>query len=114
MRLRRDRVLALLQECRGDEIWSEKTCRERGVPEAWIAELADIFESNPAVDHDAIYVAEGGRERMTNQYRGVRDVDLANRLARELGLPSETGAVAAYGRRGAVERIKDAVMDGEC
>ncbi|MEM9366598.1 MAG: hypothetical protein AAGD07_11430 [Planctomycetota bacterium] len=112
--LRRDRVLALLQECHGDEIWSEETCRHRGVPEAWIAELVDTFESNPGRDLEAIYVNVNGQERMTNQYRGVRDLDLVQKLAAALGIPMDTNTVAAYGRRGAVERIKDAVMDGEC
>jgi len=43
----RDRALALLSECLGDEIWSVEHCRLRRVPDAWIEELADAFPLYP-------------------------------------------------------------------
>ena len=72
----------LLTECTGRDIWSVETCRERGIPEAWIAELADAHESGFERDRDTIY-HEG---QPTNQYHGVHDLRLARQLAEVLGL----------------------------
>ncbi len=63
--------------------WSLEHCRLRQVPEEWIDELSDCFESGFEHDLQTIYVGE----RVTNQYRGIRDVDLAQKLGRQLGLP---------------------------
>ncbi len=43
--MNRLRALMLLQECTGDDIWSLEHCRLRQVPEEWIEELSDCFES---------------------------------------------------------------------
>lgn len=104
----RHRALALLNECTGDEIWSVEHCRIRGVPAEWIEQLADTFESGFLSDRQTIYVGD----RMTNQYRGVRDVDLAAKLAAALGLDVERITATALGRRGVVTAIKDALMEG--
>jgi hypothetical protein len=109
MRIPRDRALALLSQCRGDEIWSVQHCREQGVPEAWIEDLADAFESGYRSDHERIYV---GSDR-TNQYHGLRDLDLAIRLGETMGLRVDRVTANVLGRRAVVDAIKQAIMDGE-
>lgn len=109
MELPRHRALALLAQCDGDEIWSVEHCQSVGVPQRWIDELADAYESNLQQDSQTIYVESG----VTNQYHGVRDVDLAIEIARSMGLDVDRVTALALGRRGIVQAIKDAVMDGE-
>lgn len=107
--LPRHRALALLSKCSGDEIWNVETCRQAGVPESWIEELCDNFESGFRTDSQTIYV----ENQVTNQYRGIRDVDLALRVARSMGLDVDRVTASALGRLGIVTAIKEAVMDGE-
>lgn len=107
--IRRDRALAILDECTGDEIWSVDRCRLRGVPEAWVEELADALESGWDDDRQTIYVGD----RPTNQYHGVRDVDLAKRAAEALGMDVERIADRAWDRRDLVRRVKEAVVEGD-
>ena len=77
MLLNQIKALALLTECRGDEIWSVAYCEEAGVPQPWIEQLSDAFESGFKFDRDTIYV-EG---EVVNQYYGVSDRDIAFKLA---------------------------------
>lgn len=105
----RHRALALLAQCTGDEIWNVATCRAAGVPEPWIEQLAEAFESGYRSDSQTIYLDD----QATNQYHGVRDLDLAIRLARSLGLDVDRVTATALNRRGIVAAIKEAVMDGE-
>ncbi len=105
----RHRALALLSQCTGDEIWSIQTCRDAGVPESWIGQLADTFESGFRSDNQTIYL----EHTAINQYHGVRDVDLAILVARSFGLDVDRVTATALGRRGIVAAIKEAVMDGE-
>ena len=107
--LPRHRALAILSECTGDDLWSVEHCRSRGVPEAWIAELADAYESNFNQDIQTIYVGE----RTTNQYHGVRDVELAIYVAQSMQMDVDRITALALGRRGVVGAIKQAVVDGE-
>lgn len=109
MKLPRHRALALLTECTGDDIWSAQHCRQRGVPEAWLEELADAFESNPGQHSQTIFVGQDA----LNQYHGIRDVDLAIQIAKSMGMDVDRVTAMALGRRGIVQAIKDAVMDGE-
>lgn len=112
MRLRPDLALALLDECTGDDLWSVEHCVQRRVPQAWIDELADAYETSYRISSQAIYVAdaEQGR-RIVNQFYGVRDVDLAKRIARELGVDISSIAALAGSRRRVVEMIKEALME---
>ncbi|TWU22248.1 hypothetical protein Pla52o_33040 [Novipirellula galeiformis] len=105
----RHRALALLSECTGDEIWSVEHCHLRRVPEHWIEEDATPLESGFRSDNQTIYV---GKQRV-NQYHGVRDVDLAVRIGRALGLDVERITANSLSRRGIVLAIKEAIMDGE-
>ncbi|KAA5543752.1 hypothetical protein FYK55_11235 [Roseiconus nitratireducens] len=107
--LPRHRVLALLAECTGDEIWSVAHCRSRRIPEPWIEELADAYESGFQSDRETIYTDVG----MTNQYHGIRDVDLAVQLARSMGIQVDDHALARLGRNRLVQAIKEAVMNGD-
>jgi hypothetical protein len=109
MTIPRHRALALLSRCRGDEIWSLQHCREQGVPEDWIDELADAFESGFRADDQTIYVGA----TPTNQYHGVRDLDLALKLGQSLGLRVDHVTSTSFGRRAMVEAIKQALFDGE-
>ena len=108
MVMRRDRALHLLSQCRGDEIWSVQHCLEQGVPEDWIDRLADAFESGYQTDSQTIY--ENGK--MTNQYHGIRDLDLAIQLASSLGVNTESLQLEWMDRQTAVQAIKDAILEG--
>ncbi|MGI9470092.1 MAG: hypothetical protein ACR2NZ_01080 [Rubripirellula sp.] len=109
MQIPRHRAFALLNLCVGDEIWNVETCRQSGVPEAWIAELSDAFESGYQSDHQTIYVDDAP----TNQYHGVRDLDIAIKVAEALGVNAERATSSAMHRRAMVQAIKTAVFDGE-
>lgn len=95
----------LLAACRGDEIWSPQTCREHGVPASWIEEMADTYESGFRSDRETIY-EEG---RVTNQYHGVRDLDLAYKLADFLGVDVESATDLSLGRVAEVRALQEAV-----
>ena len=105
--LPRHRALALLTECTGDEIWSLDHCRLRRVPEAWIEELSDAFESGYQSDQQTIYV----KDNSVNQYHGVRDVDLAIKLGVCLGIDVESATAMSTTRSRVVAAIKDALME---
>jgi hypothetical protein len=107
IRLPRHRALAILEECRGDEIWTVEHCRDRGVPEDWVEELADAYESGFQNDSQTIY----WKGNVTNQFHGVHDVRLAIRVAESMGLDVDRVTAAALGRKAIVQAIKEAVMD---
>lgn len=97
----------LLQECTGDHIWSLEHCRLRRLPEDWIEELSDCFESGFDSDFQTIYVDNS----LTNQYQGIRDFDLAQRLGRLLGLPVDRLLDSTASRRGLVQALQDAAEE---
>ena len=103
--LSRLKARMLLSECRGDEIWAPDTCRQKGVPEAWIEELTDTFESGFRTERETIY--EQGR--VTNQYNGVRDLHLAHKLAEFLGVDAKRVTEFALGREAEVRALQEAV-----
>ena len=80
--LTRLKALTLLSECTGDDIWSVEHCRLRGVPEAWIEELVDCYESGFERSSQTIFV----RDEVVNQYHGLRDIDLAVKLGEFLSV----------------------------
>ena len=97
----------LLVECHGDEIWSVDTCRQKGIPENWIDDLRETFESGFTSDRQTIY--EDGR--VTNQYHGVHDLQIAHRLAEYLGVDSKAVTAYALGREAEVRALKEAVEE---
>lgn len=103
--LTRLKARILLAQCRGNEIWSSDTCRQQGVPSSWIEELADSFESGFNSDQDTIYVGE----QITNQYHGVRDLDIAYRLAEFLGVDANLATEYALGAIAEVRALQEAV-----
>lgn len=105
--LPRDRVLALLDECTGDHVWSIEHCRRRGLPADWIEELADAYESGFQRDTETLYTDAG----VTNQYHGVRDFDLAVRLGRLLGVDVERVLDTQRTRASVVSEIKRSYDD---
>lgn len=109
MTIPRDRALAILTRCVGNEIWSPNHCRDAGVPEAWIEEFSDAFESGFRSDNQTIYVGDD----VTNQYHGVRDLDLAIQTARALGIDVDHVTTTALTGVAVVQAIKEAVMNGD-
>ena len=103
----RHRALALLTECTGNDIWSVEHCRLRRVPEAWIQELSDAFESGYEGDRQTIYLDD----RQVNQYHGIRDVDLAMKLGQSLGVDVSAVTAMVTSRIAVVSAIKDALME---
>lgn len=93
---------SLLLQCSGDEIWSEETCRSSGIPESWIEELVDNYESGFDSDRNTIY--EG--QRIVNQYRGVLDLHLAYKLAEFLGIDWQRVTAGALNRRSEVAALQ--------
>jgi hypothetical protein len=106
--LHRMLALSMLSECSGDDLWSVEYCRQRGVPEAWIEELTDGFESNFAIESRTIYV----ENRRVNQYEGIRDVDLACKLGEYLGVDTSGLLARHLHRRQFVAAVREAVEEG--
>ena len=103
--LTRLKARILLDACRGNEIWSPDTCREQGVPVAWIEEMSDTYESGFNEDRETIYVGDN----VTNQYHGVRDLHLAHKLAEFLGVNASRVAELKLGSFAEVQALKEAV-----
>ena len=101
------RAQQLLQKCTGDEIWSIETCRAEGVPDLWIEELADTYESGFDDDRNTIYV-DG---KVTNQYRGILDLQIAYKCAEFLGVDWRMATQFALGRRNEVIALKEAIEE---
>lgn len=96
------RAEMLLLKCRGDEIWSVDHCREQGIPELWIDELQNCFESGFDTDRNTIYEDN----RMVNQYHGVSDLMIAYRLAEYLGIKTESIRGSVPGREAQVRALQ--------
>jgi hypothetical protein len=71
--------------------------------------MSDAIESGYKTDTETIYVDN----RATNQYHGVRDLDLAIRLGEVLGVDVDRATQSAISRRAIVQAIKNAVFDGD-
>ena len=97
----------LLMKCTGDEIWPVEICRSAGIPEAWISELADCFESGFDSDRNTIYK----NENPVNQFHGVLDLHLAYKLAEFLGIDWRAATNTALGRRAEVRALQEALEE---
>lgn len=102
------RAMMLLDECTGDDIWPVEYCRSVGVPESWLEELADCFESGFLAERQKIYLAD----RLVNQFYGVHDRDLAFKLGEFLGIDVMEVTRGAWDRRTEVRALQEAAHDG--
>ncbi|MGB7327048.1 MAG: hypothetical protein WBD31_19385 [Rubripirellula sp.] len=111
----RHRALALLTECTGDTIWPVDHCQTRGIPPSWIDELSGAFESGFDEDRNTIYLNEidFANRQGTNQFHGVRDIDLAIKIGHSIGIDVERLQSTTLGRSALVAAIKEAVMEGD-
>jgi hypothetical protein len=102
--LDRLKALMLLSECTGRDIWPVELCREKGIPETWIEELADSFESGFNSPLQTIYLDD----RITNQFFGVQDLHLAYKLGEYLGVDTRHVTALVVGRTAEVRAIQEA------
>lgn len=105
--LSRLKALTLLSECTGDDIWSVEHCRLRGLPEVWIDELSDCYESGFQQLSQTIFVGDAP----VNQYYGLKDVDIAIKLGEYLGIDVESLRITASSRVRLVTAIQEAIEE---
>jgi hypothetical protein len=94
-------------ECTGDDIWSIEYCRQVRVPEIWIAECVDAYESGFDQNANTIYY----RDRVVNQFEGVRDVDIACMIARQLGINVKRLIESSFSRADLVRKIRETIEE---
>lgn len=104
-----DRLKAsmLLHECTGREIWPVELCRQKGIPENWIEELCDAYESGFLSDRETIYF----EEQAVNQFEGIHDLQLAYKLGEYLGVDTQRVTALALGWPAEVRAIREAVEE---
>ncbi len=100
-------ALRLLELCDGEEIWSIDYCRRQRVPERWIREMRDAYESGYSDRSQTIYY--GGQ--MVNQFEGILAVDIALRVASILGVDTARILASSMGRDAVVRAIREAVEE---
>lgn len=104
----RAHALHLLQLCDGEEIWSVDYCRRQKVPERWIQDLRNAYESGFADNSETIYY--GGR--IVNQFEGILAVDVAVRSARILGFDPKDILQTHLSREAIVRAIQERIEEG--
>lgn len=77
------------------------------MPADWITELRDVYESGFQSASQMIYFAE----KLVNQFEGVRDVDLACRIAAALGMNVAKIVSASVSRSDCVNKIKESLEE---
>lgn len=105
--LNRLKALTLLSECTGNDIWSIAHCRLRGIPDAWIEELEDCYESGFDRESQTIFLGD----KVVNQYHGIRDVDLAMKLGEFLNVDVISLNALSTSRAGLVKAIREAIEE---
>ena len=109
LQMNRSQALRLLSECTGDDIWSIEYCRKSHVPEAWIEELQDAYESGFDATNQTIYY----RNVVVNQFEGIRDVDLACKLGQLLKVNVSRIVQQQTSRSNVVREIREAIEEGD-
>lgn len=104
----RAHALQLLSLCDGEEIWSIDYCRRQSVPERWVRELRNAYESGFVNPTQTIYY-EG---RIVNQFEGVLAVDIAIRIAEVLGVNVASIASCHLSREEIVRAIREQIEEG--
>ena len=107
--MNRSQALKLLTECTGNDIWSIEHCRKRQVPEAWISELQDAYESGFDSDDQTIYY----QNEFVNQFEGIRDVDLACKIGQLLKVNISRIVQQQNSRASVVREIREAIEEGD-
>ncbi len=97
----------LLSECTGDDIWSIPYCQQRLVPQSWIDQCRDGYESGFNSTQETIYY----HNKPVNQFEGIRDVDLACKLGVVLGIDVSSILARHRSRRDVVLAIQEAVEE---
>ena len=98
-----------LSECTGDDIWSIEYCRKRRIPQLWIDELRDAYESGFESDNQTIYYCN----EVVNQFEGIRDVDLACKIGQYLKLKVARIVERQISRSAVVRAIREAIEEGD-
>jgi hypothetical protein len=109
LNLNRSHALMLLSECTGDDVWSIEYCRQRRIPEEWIDEMRDAYESGFALPMQTIFY----RNEVVNQFEGVRDVDLACKIGQWLRVDVARILEHQSSRSNVVRGIREAIEEGE-
>lgn len=104
----RTHALYLLDLCDGEEIWSIEYCRRHHVPDRWVRELRDAYESG-FKDPSQTIIYEG---RVVNQFEGVLAVDIAMRVAAVLGVDPHGITQHHASRHGIVREIRERIEEG--
>jgi hypothetical protein len=107
LEVNRSQALKLLSECTGNDIWSIEYCRHSQIPNAWIQELKDAYESGFESLSETIFF----RERIVNQFEGIRDVDLACKIAQLLGVSLSRILSMQNSKEGVVRAIREAIEE---
>jgi hypothetical protein len=100
-------ALHLLSECTGQDIWSVEYCQQRNVPQAWVIELRDAYESGFESSNAQIFY----RDQWVNQFEGVRDVDLACKIGQFLKVDVASIVQMTSSRAGVVRAIREAIEE---
>jgi hypothetical protein len=108
MMISRIEALRLLELCDGEEIWSIDYCRRQRVPERWIREMRDAYESG-FEDRSQTIFFDG---QVVNQFEGILAVDIALRAATILGVNTSKILASSMGRNAVVRAIREAVEEG--
>jgi len=106
--LNQSQALMWLSECTGEDIWSIEYCRKRQIPQLWIDELRDAYESGFESDNQTIYY----RNEVISQFEGIRDVDLACKIGQYLKLNVARILERQISRSAVVRAIREAIEEG--
>lgn len=109
--LTRLRALQLLSKCSGIDVWPPELCRQEGIPNDWIEELAEAHESGFRSIRQTLFVEENDSEKLVNQFFGVHDLKLAFRLGEFLGVDTSQIHFQAFSDQQQVAAIREAVEE---
>ncbi len=101
-------LLDWLSECDGDSIWSRDYCKQRGLPDYLIDALEDAFESGFEQSDQTIFYDD----RPVNQFEGVRDVDLAIWIGKQMKVDVSRLRSRCFTRASLVRAIKEEIEEG--
>ena len=101
-------LLDWLSECDGDSIWGRDYCQQRGIPDYLIDALEDAHESGFAEANNSITY----QHQRVNQFEGVKDVDLAIWIGKQLNVNVSRILSMHASRSAIVKAIKEEYEEG--